>query len=117
MGTFVFEAFHAHRAALDLLPSMLFKEVLKAASSGASFPCSASMSRRFPFASNIISLIYLMYPVCSISWARFLTGVVIVPRKTSMVWTLLHRLLLRFATVDMLVSSAGPVIGGTVSGV
>ena len=50
------------------------------------------------------------------SWARFWTGVVIVPRRTSLVWTLLHRLLLRFARVDILVSGAGLVIDGAVSG-
>ena len=40
-------------------------EVLKAASFGASmsFQSSASMSRRLPFASNVILLILLMYPV------------------------------------------------------
>ena len=45
MVTGVFEAFHAHRLALavDVLPSMLAMEVLKAASFGPSmlFPCSA----------------------------------------------------------------------------
>ena len=50
------------------------------------------------------------------SWARFWTGVVIVPRGTTRVWTLLQRLLLRFARVDMLVSGAGLVIDGAVSG-
>ena len=50
------------------------------------------------------------------SWARFWTGFVIVRRGTSMVWTLLHRLLLRFARVDMLVSGAGLVIDGAISG-
>ena len=50
------------------------------------------------------------------SWARFWTGVVIVPRGTSMVWTLLRRLLLRFARVDILVSGAGLVIDGAISG-
>ena len=40
----------------------------------------------------------------------------IVPRGTSMMWTLFHRLLLRFARVDMLVSGAGLVIDGAVSG-
>ena len=50
------------------------------------------------------------------SWARFWTGVVIVPRRTSMVWVLLRRLLLRLARSGMLVSGAGLVIGGAVSG-
>ena len=50
------------------------------------------------------------------SWARFWTGVVIVPRRTSMVWILLRILLLRLARSDMLVSGAGLVIGGAVSG-
>ena len=50
------------------------------------------------------------------SWARFWTGVVIVPRGTTRVWTLLQRLLLRFARVDMLVSGAGLVIYGAISG-
>ena len=40
----------------------------------------------------------------------------IVPRGTSMMWTLFHRLLLRFARVDMLVSGVGLVIDGAVSG-
>ena len=39
----------------------------------------------------------------------------IVPRGTSMMWTLFRRLLLRFARVDMLVSGAGLVIDGAVS--
>ena len=73
------------------------------------------MSRKLVFASNVSSLILLMYPVCSNSWARFWTDVVIVPRRTSMVWTLLRRLLLRLARSDMLVSGAGLVIGGAVS--
>ena len=57
-----------------------------------------------------------MYPLYSISWARLLIGVVIVPRRTSMVWTLLRRLLLRLARVDILMSGAGLVMGEAVSG-
>ena len=45
-------------------------------------------------------------------WARFWNGVVIFPRRTSMVWVLLRRLLLRLARSGMLVSGAGLVIGG-----
>ena len=48
--------------------------------------------------------------------ARFWTGVVIVPRRTSIVWILMRRLLLRLARSNMLVSGAGLVIGGAVSG-
>ena len=120
IGTVVFEALHAHRAALavDVLLSMLAREALEAASSGASMSllCSASMSRRLVFASKLISLILLMYPAYSISWARFWIGVVILPRRISMVWILLRRLLLRPARVDMLVSGAGLVIDRAVSG-
>ena len=58
-----------------------------------------------------------MYPLYSNSWVRFWIGGVIVPRRASMVWTLLRRLLLRFARSDMLVSDAGLMIGGAVSGV
>ena len=57
-----------------------------------------------------------MYPVCSDFWARFWTGVVIISRRTSMVWILMCRLLLRLARSDMLVSGAGLVIGRAVSG-
>ena len=49
------------------------------------------------------------------SWARFWTGVVIVPRTTAMVWVLLRRLLLRLARTGMFVPGAGLVIGGAVS--
>ena len=57
-----------------------------------------------------------MYPVYSISSARFWIGVVILPSRTSMVWILLCRLLLRLARVDMFVSGAGLVIDGPISG-
>ena len=63
----------------------------------------------------VSSIIFLMHSMCSSSWARFWAGVVIVPRRTSMVGTLQCRLLLRLARVDM-VSGAGLVIKGAVSG-
>ena len=95
---------------MDVLRSMLVKEVLKVTSSA------ASVSRRLVSALNVRSLILSMIPVCSDSWARFWAGVVIVPGRTSMVWILRRRLLLRLAKPDMLVSGAGLVIGGAVSG-
>ena len=89
MGAEVLEAFHQHRLALAVavLSSILDKEVLKVAGSRVlmSFQCSLSMSRRLSFALNVISLILLMYPVCSISWARLWTDGIIVPRRTYMV--------------------------------
>ena len=109
-------AFQPYRAvyAVEVLCSMLVKEVLKVASSAASmsFLRLASVSRRLVSASNVRSLILSMCPVCSDSWARFLAGVFIVPGRASMVWILL----LRLAKPDMLVSGAGLVIGGAVSG-
>ena len=55
MGTVVFEAFHAPLA-VDVLLSMLAREVWEAASSRASMslPYSALMSRRLVFASKVI---------------------------------------------------------------
>ena len=61
-------------------------------------------------------VILLMYLVHSISWARFWIGIVIRPRRVYMARILLHRLLLRLARVDMLVSGAGLVIYRAVSG-
>ena len=64
----------------------------------------------------LIDEVWLVLTVVSgSSWASFWTGVVIVPRGTTRVWTLLQRLLLRFARVDMLMSGAGLVIDGAVS--
>ena len=45
-----------------------------------------------------------------------LAGALIVPRKASMVWLPLPRLPLRLARLDMMVSGAGLMIGGAVSG-
>ena len=103
---------------MNILPSTLVKEVPKAASYVALMlsTCSASMSKRLLFASNVRSLILLMKSACSIYWARFWTCAGMFPRRTSMVWTLLRRLLLRLARLDKLVSGAGLMIGGAVYG-
>ena len=83
---------------MDVLRSILGKEVLKAASSA------ALMSRRLVFASNVRSLILWMFLVCLSLWAMVWTGVIIFARRTSVVWILLRSLLLRLDRLDMLVS-------------
>ena len=56
-----------------------------------------------------------MYSTCISTWAGLWTGVVIVARRTSVVWILLRSLLLRLDRLDMLVSGAGLVMGKAVS--
>ena len=46
----------------------------------------------------------------TISWSWFWIGVVIVPSRASMVWTLSFRLLLRFARLDMMALGAGLMV-------
>ena len=62
------------------------------------------MSRKSVFASCVRSLILLMFLVCLSLWAMVWTGVIIVARRTSVVWILLRSLLLRLDRLDMLVS-------------
>ena len=104
---------------MDVLCSMLVKEVLKVASSVASmsFLCLASISRRLVVALNVRSLIISMYSECTNSWARFWTGVVAVPRRTFAVWMLVRSMLLRLARVDMYRIGTGTVVGTCVGAV
>ena len=99
---------------MDVLPSMLVKVVLKVPSSVALmlFPCSASMSMRLVFASDVSSLIFSICSERFVSWSWFWTGVVIV----GVVWTPLFRLLLKFARLDMMALGIGLMIDGVVSG-
>ena len=70
----------------DVLRSTLIKEVLRAASFAVSmsFPCVVLMYMSIMFVSNSYLSILLMFLVCSNSWVRVCTGVII-PRRTSMV--------------------------------